>query len=80
MCKFCDETDASVGTIGFKRAAIGLLMALSLLHESLTPRHLFRLSPDQLREAWLNHQFKLAAWSSLGEDARSSTCMFVHSI
>ena len=59
MCNFCDDSDASVGKSGSKRAALGLLMALSLLHESLTPRHLFQMSPDELRQAWKKHQSRL---------------------
>ena len=72
MCRFCDDADKSAGKTGSKRAAIGLLMALSLLHESLTPRDLFRLSPDRLREAWLTHQKRLAEWASSAKGARCS--------
>ena len=80
MCKFCDDADASAGKTGSKWAALGLLMALSLLHESLTPRHLFRLSPDQLRQAWLKHQSLLAKWSSSGKGASAGAHMLVHLI
>ena len=77
MCRFCEVADAIVGRSGSKRAAIGLLMALSLLHESLTPRDLFRLSPEQLREAWLTHQKRLAKWTSSAKGAGSSACVSV---
>lgn len=80
MCNFCDDADASIGKTGSKRAALGLLMALSLLHESLTPRHLFRLAPDQLRRAWEDHQSRLAQCTSTGKGASSSAHMVVHSI
>ena len=77
MCTFCDNADARVGKTGSKKAAIGLLMALSLLHESVTPRHLFQLSPDQLREAWVDHQSRLAEWTSSGKGASSGAHMVV---
>ena len=77
MCTFCDKADASAGKTGSKKAAIGLLMALSLLHESLTPRDLFRLSPDKLREAWLQHQSRLGGWASSIKGASSGAHMVV---
>ena len=49
MARFCDDSDARAGTTGSKRAALGLLMALALVHESLTPLQLFRLSPEEVR-------------------------------
>lgn len=75
MCTFCDNADASTGKTGSKKAAIGLLMALSLLHESLTPRDLFRLSPDKLREAWLQHQSRLGGWASSIKGKPNSTAV-----
>ena len=42
MFKFCDDADARTGKSGSKEAALGLLMAMSLLHESRTPLHLFQ--------------------------------------
>ena len=78
MCAFCDKADASVGKTGSKRTAIGLLMALSLLHESLTPRDLFRLSPEKLREAWLKHQSQLVDWASSMKGTSSGAHVVVY--
>ena len=64
MCKFCDDADKSTGSTGSKKAALGLLMAMSLLHESRTPVSLFRQSPSDLRCAWeQTHHSKLLGYT-----------------
>ena len=77
MCNFCDDADTSTGKSGSKRAALGLLMALSLLHESLTPRHLFQMSPDKLRQAWKEHQSLL---TKLTNEISAGVHMIVHKV